>query len=106
MTDTQRDIVSAGFSLALIAVTAFVMQRFFLPLVWAGILCVATWPLYLRVRAALGQRTIIAAAVLTLAFACIFIIPVLFGVAQAAREVPVLANFVVHANTEGLAVPD
>ena len=47
MNDTQRDIVSAGFSLALIAVTAFVMQRFFLPLVWAGILCVATWPLYL-----------------------------------------------------------
>ena len=106
MSDTQRDIVSAGFSLALIAVTAVVMQRFFLPLVWAGILCVATWPLYLRVRAALGQRTIIAAAALTLAFACIFIIPVLFGVAQAAREVPVLANFIVHANTEGLPVPD
>ena len=64
MTDTQRDMLSAGFSLALIALTAFVMQRFFLPLVWAGILCVATWPLYVRVRAALGQRTIVAAALL------------------------------------------
>ena len=105
MSDTQRDILSAGFSLALIALTGFVMQRFFLPLVWAGILCVATWPLYLRVRAALGQRPIIAAAVLTLAFACIFIIPVLLGVAQAAREVPMLANFVVNANSNGLPVP-
>ncbi|MBB5369274.1 MULTISPECIES: AI-2E family transporter [unclassified Janthinobacterium] len=103
--DIQRDIVSAGFSLALIALTAFVMQRFFLPLVWAGILCVATWPLYLRMRAALGQRPIIAAALLTLASACIFIIPVLLGLAQAAREMPVLANFIVNANMNGLPVP-
>lgn len=105
MSDTRRDLVGAGFSLALIALAAFVMQRFFLPLVWAAILCVATWPLYRRMRAALGQRPIIAAALLTLASACIFIIPVLLGVAQAAREVPVLADFLMRANADGLPVP-
>jgi predicted PurR-regulated permease PerM len=58
MNDTQRDILSAGFSLMLIVLAAFVMHRFFLPLVWAGILCVATWPLYLRMRARLGGRDV------------------------------------------------
>jgi predicted PurR-regulated permease PerM len=48
MTETQRDLLSAAFSLTLIALAAFVMHRFFLPLIWAGILCVATWPLYQR----------------------------------------------------------
>lgn len=105
MSEAQRDMVGAGFSLALIGLAAFVMQRFFLPLVWAAILCVATWPLFLRVRAALGQRTLLASALLTLAFACIFIIPVLLGVTQAAREVPVLANFIMQANINGLPVP-
>ena len=105
MTETQRDLLSAGFSLTVIALAAFVMQRFFLPLIWAGILCVATWPLYLRLRAALGGRALLAALVLTLACACVFALPVLLGVAQAARQAPQLANAIVSANNEGLAVP-
>ncbi|CDG84382.1 AI-2E family transporter [Janthinobacterium agaricidamnosum] len=106
MTDMQRDLLSAGFSLTLIALTAFVMQRFFLPLVWAGILCVATWPLYRRMRVAMGNRAILAALLLTLVCACVFVIPVLMGVAQAARQAPEMANFVVNANLDGIPVPD
>lgn len=106
MTDTQRDLLSAGFSLTVIALAAFVMQRFFLPLVWAGILCVATWPLYRRVRAALGGRAILAAALLTLACACVFVVPVLLGLTQAARQAPQVANFLVGANNNGVAPPD
>lgn len=106
MTETQRDILSAGFSLTLIVLAAFVVQRFFLPLIWAGILCVATWPLYQRIRARFGQHHIIAAAVLTLLMAAVFIVPVLLGVTQAARQAPVLANYIVNANTDGIAVPE
>lgn len=105
MTETQRDILSAGFSLTLIALAAFVMQRFFLPLIWAGILCVATWPLYLRLRARIGHN-ILAAALLTLLMAAVFIVPVMLGVAQAMRQAPELANYIVSANTDGIAVPD
>jgi predicted PurR-regulated permease PerM len=105
MTETQRDILSAGFSLTLIALAAFVMQRFFLPLIWAGILCVATWPLYMRLRMRIGHHTL-AAAVLTLLVAAMFIVPALLGAAQAARQAPELANYIVSANTDGIAVPD
>lgn len=105
MTETQRDILSAGFSLTLIALAAFVTHRFFLPLIWAGILCVATWPLYRRLLARLGQREMLAAALLTLICAAMFIVPLLLATAQAAHEVPALANFVVNANTDGIPVP-
>src|SRR5471032_1546916 len=103
MTETQRDILSAGFSLTLIALAAFVMQRFFLPLIWAGILCVATWPLYQRMRERCGKRDALAAALLTLLCAAVFIVPVLLGITQAARQAPELANFIVNANTDGIA---
>ncbi|MFS2007559.1 AI-2E family transporter [Duganella sp. CT11-25] len=106
MTETQRDLLSAGFSLTLIALAAFVMHRFFLPLIWAGILCVATWPLYQRIRTRFGRRDVLAAAVLTLLCAAVFIVPVLLGVTQAARQAPELANYIVSANLDGIPVPD
>jgi predicted PurR-regulated permease PerM len=105
MTETQRDLLSAAFSLTLIALAAFVMHRFFLPLIWAGILCVATWPLYQRMRARFGRHDVLAAAALTLICAAVFIVPVLLGVTQAARQAPELANYLVTANTDGIPVP-
>jgi len=105
MNETQRDVLSAGFSLTLIALAAFVTQRFFLPLIWAGILCVATWPLYCRLRARLQQRETLAALLLTLACAGFFIAPLLIGVTQAARQAPELATFIANANNEGIPVP-
>jgi len=106
MTETQRDVLSAGFSLTLIALAAFVMQRFFLPLIWAGILCVATWPLYQRLRARFNNHHVWAAAALTLMLAAVFIVPVTLGVAQAARQAPELANYIVSANLDGIPVPE
>jgi len=105
MTETQRDILSAGFSLTLIALAAFVTHRFFLPLIWAGILCVATWPMYVRLRARMGQHHVLAAAVLTLICAACFIVPLLMGVTQAARQAPEMASFVATANNDGIPVP-
>jgi hypothetical protein len=43
--------------------------------------------------------------VLTLLLAAVFIVPVLLGVAQAAKQAPELANYVVTANTDGIPVP-
>jgi predicted PurR-regulated permease PerM len=105
MTETHRDLLSAAFSLILIALAAFVMHRFFLPLIWAGILCVATWPLYERMRRRFGQHDVLAAAALTLLMLALFMVPLALGVTQAARQAPELASYLVTANTEGIPVP-
>jgi predicted PurR-regulated permease PerM len=105
MTETQRDVLSAGFSLAIIGASLFVTQRFLLPLLWAAILCIATWPLYRRALAACGGREMLAAALVTLLGAVVFITPLALGAAQAAHEAPGLARLVASANTDGLAAP-
>ncbi|MES2149382.1 MAG: AI-2E family transporter [Pseudomonadota bacterium] len=105
MNDLQRDIHSTVFSLLILALAAYVGQRFFLPLAWAGILCIATWPLYERMLAWSRGRTALAAALLTAGMACVFVIPTLLGVSQAVREAPALANFVADANNNGIAPP-
>jgi predicted PurR-regulated permease PerM len=105
MRDTQRDVLSACFSLAIVLCALFVTQRFILPLLWAAILCIATWPLYRRTMAALGGRPLLAAALVTLLGAIVFITPLAIGVTQAARQAPALAQLVASANTDGLAAP-
>jgi predicted PurR-regulated permease PerM len=106
MSENQRDVLSAVFSLAIIAFAAFITQRFMLPLLWAAILCIATWPLYVRALRATGGREIPAALLVTLLSALVFITPLVLGIASAARQAPALAAVVANANTEGLAAPD
>jgi predicted PurR-regulated permease PerM len=105
MSETQRDIISAGFTLAIIIFAAFVTQRFFLPLVWASILCIATWPLFARMLRICGGRAIPAALLATVISAVVFIAPLAIGIAQAARQAPALAALVADANNNGLAAP-
>jgi predicted PurR-regulated permease PerM len=106
MTETQRSTLSACFSLAIILVALFITQRFVLPLLWAAILCIATWPLYVRALRLTGNREILAAALVTVLAALVFLTPLVLGVASAAHQAPALAQMVATANTDGLAAPE
>lgn len=105
MSETQRDVLSAVFSLAVVLAAAWITGRFLLPLLWAAILCIATWPLYLRALRSMNGRVVPAAAVVTVLAAVVFVTPLVLGVMQAARQAPALAALVASANNEGLAAP-
>jgi predicted PurR-regulated permease PerM len=104
-TSARRNLFSSVFSLAIIASALFVTQRFVLPLLWAAILCIATWPLYLRTLQACRGRNLAAAAVATLVSALVFVTPLVLGVVQAAHQAPALAALVADANNAGIGAP-
>jgi predicted PurR-regulated permease PerM len=106
MSETQRDILNAAFSLTVILLAALVTQRFFLPLVWAGILCIATWPLFTRTLRATGNRLVASALLMTLASALVFIIPIVIGMTQMMHQAPALAAYLADANNSGIPAPD
>jgi len=105
MNHTQRDLLSIGFCLLLIGLAAFIMQQFFLPLVWAGILCVATWPLYQRLLHKCGGKHILAALLMMLLVLCVALVPALLGLREAIEQGPSIASFIAGANNNGLPVP-
>lgn len=105
MKPMQRDILSTAFSLAVIALAALVMQRFFLPLLWAAILCTATWPLYEKLSRAIRNRRILAAFLLTALIAVAFVIPIVVTLVQAGRQAPAIAHYIAQANNFGIAPP-
>ncbi|MGZ3184454.1 MAG: AI-2E family transporter, partial [Telluria sp.] len=83
MTETQRTALSALFSLAIIAFTVFITQRFILPLLWAAILAIATWPLYQRTLRSMRGHEIRASLSVTLLCALAFVTPLALAFMQA-----------------------
>ena len=105
MNESQRGTLSAVFSLAIIVAAAFVTQRFVLPLVWAAIICIATWPLYVRALRSSGNRPVLAAGLTVIVSALVFITPLVIGVQRSVQQAPALAALVAEANNNGLAPP-
>src|SRR5439155_1009735 len=60
----QRWVQLAGYTL-IIGTALTVLSPFLVPLAWAAILAFATWRVYERVRRRLGERSALAAALMT-----------------------------------------
>lgn len=101
----QPSFYGTAFSLIVILLAAYITQRFFLPLLWASILAIATWPLYIRVIRFIGARRVTTALVTTVVVAAVFIVPLLFVAAQATKNAPIVAHYVSSANTNGIPTP-
>ncbi len=94
-------------ALLLAALGLWISANFLPALVWAIVLCVAIDPLHMRLRQkwslSAGSATI--PALLTLLVALAIVVPLVIGVAQAAREVRAVAGWIAEAQTNGLPVP-
>jgi predicted PurR-regulated permease PerM len=71
-----------------------VLQPFITALLFAVVIVVSTWPLYLRLRAALGQRSTLSALAMSLLFAALVITPVVVLAASLGNSAPELVGTV------------
>ena len=93
------------FVACLVALCVWVLLDFLPALVWALVIAIATWPLRERLTGA-GLKPGATAALLTLAFGLVFVLPVLLFGAELAREAAALAAIVDEARRGELAPPD
>jgi len=74
--------------LAILAFACFeIMAPFIGSLLWAIIITVSTWPLFVRLRTALGERRKLAATLMTIVLACLFVVPIVLLVASLSESV-------------------
>lgn len=92
--------------LVLLAVGCFVVLRPFLSaLVWAAILTSSTWPIHAAVTRLLGGRRTLAALLMVVSAAAIFLLPLLAMGSRLAAEVPQVAALVSKWMEEGPPQP-
>ena len=79
--DITHTTLSVIVLLLLITSTFWVLSPFLMPILWASIISVATWPFILRLEAALGHRRGLAVAIVTATILLIVFVPVTLALA-------------------------
>ncbi|MGE5714022.1 MAG: AI-2E family transporter [Betaproteobacteria bacterium] len=92
---------------AIVVVGIFmVLQPFLSAMVFAGVLAIATWPLFERLRKAVGGNSTLAATTMLIAILVLVIIPITFLSAAAADKVPAVVELVKGWTKDGLHTPE
>ena len=78
--DLVRHVLSVGGILALLGLSVWVLQPFLGASLWAATLVVATWPLYLRLRAAVGDRRNFASFLMAFGLLLLLVVPLFAAV--------------------------
>ncbi len=106
MNQNHRELISIGFTVTVVVMAAIVAMHFLLPLVWAGIIAMATWPVYQRFERWMGYQKTLVAALLTFAFTLVVMVPLVWLTIKGLHEARVFASFLMQSNSEGVPPPD
>lgn len=85
--DIER-LLSIALLALLVVACAALLRPFLAGLLWALVLAVSTWPVFISLERRLGGRTVLAASLLTLTFALMFLLPLGFVGLRLAEEIP------------------
>ena len=102
--DLTRSVLAILLMGVLIGTSFWVLSPFLLSLVWAMMIVVATWPLMLKVQAALRRRGL-AVALMTGALLLVFIVPLLLAVQTVAANIDTLTRWMRTLATASIPPP-
>jgi predicted PurR-regulated permease PerM len=105
MNENHRDLISIIFTFIIIILTIIVARNFFVPLAWAAIIAIVSWPLYQKIEKWLGNRKMLASALLTLIISCTVALPLFWMILIIVKETHLLINFLISANNFGEKSP-
>lgn len=105
MTQNHRELISLLFTLTIIIMAGFITEEFFLPLTWAGIIAIATWPLYDRLCSYLNGQEVLSAVILTVLFTLVIAVPLLWVSIILGKEITLFSKFIITAHKQGVPSP-
>jgi predicted PurR-regulated permease PerM len=100
--DLLHPILLVLFIGILLVSSIWVLRPFLMPLIWAAVIVIATWPAFERVRARLGGRNGLAVAAMATTMLVIIIVPITFAVITIIGSVQGMADHVKGLSTVSL----
>jgi predicted PurR-regulated permease PerM len=92
---------------AIIVIGIFMVLQPFIPaMVFAGVLAIATWPLFERLKRSLGGSPTLAASAMLVAILVLVIIPITLLSAAAADKLPLVGEVIKGWTRDGLHAPE
>ncbi len=102
--DLTRSVLAILLIATLIGASFWVLRPFLLSTVWAMMIVVATWPLMLKVQAALSRR-VLAVIVMSAAMLLVFVIPLLLAVRTVVENVDTITRWMRSLATASIPPP-
>ena len=73
--DLAQTTLGVLFIVTLIIASFWIIRPFLIPLIWAAMIVIATWPLMLRIEAVFGRRRWLAVVFMTVSMLLVFVVP-------------------------------
>ena len=105
MNDNHKELLSMSLTVGIILFALFIIHRFIPSLIWAGMIAIATYPLYLRWQLFFGPRRNVSAGLFTFILALLLIVPLSWLIGILVRELQVLVSYLQTTNQYGGEVP-
>ena len=102
--DLTRSVLAILLIATLIGASFWVLRPFLLSTIWAMMIVVATWPLMLKVQAALKRR-VLAVIVMSAAMLLVFVIPLLLAVRTVVENVDTITGWMRSLATASIPPP-
>ena len=105
MNDNHKELVSIGVTISIVALALYIIHRFIPSLTWAGVIAIATYPLYTRWREFFGKYANVSAFSFTLILSLALLIPVSWLISLLVKEIQLFINYLQLINREGGQLP-
>jgi predicted PurR-regulated permease PerM len=106
MNKHRREVVSILVTLGIITISVFIVHKFILPLLWAAIIAIATFPIYKSWKRLWGRYDFLAALSLTIIVSIIIAVPISWLISLLVKETHSLVLFLLLVNKSGQPTPD
>lgn len=103
--DLPRTILGVLFLALLLAATFWILKPFLLPLVWATMIAVATWPLLLGAQRCLRGSRALAVLVMTVGQLLLLILPLTLAVATILQNIDGMKSWIKQLAVAGFPPP-
>ena len=85
--------------------TYFITKRYIVPIAWAGIISISTWPWYTKWLRRCRSRSVLAAFTFTLLLVFLLLVPLTWITIILAKEMQTLTHFMIEHNKTGIPSP-
>lgn len=105
MNENHKELIGIALTLGILMLTLYIVHRFIPSLLWAGIIAIATFPLYRRWCKLFGSSSNTAAFLFTAIFSLVLLLPLSWAVSLLIKESQLFINYLQLLNRHGGAAP-
>lgn len=106
MNQNHKELMSISLSVAIVALSIFIIHRFIPSIFWASIVGIATYPLYQRFQRLFGHRHNLSAFLFTAVLTLLLILPLSWLITLLLKELQYFINYLQLINRDGGQAPE